>query len=236
MDNAENLHFDCDFPIPIEVLDLMVNSNNSEEHKKEAERFVCISSEDRDLMLDKAIPKSTKNKEKWAMGIFRKWNEFRNVTILDGRRQGLMMIKDIAEWNANEWNFVLKEFILEVRKEDGTLYNASSIKDIYGMLHYYIAHTLKQTISLWKDVDFVESRNSLSLAMMEATSSGKVAGINASAPISDDTESMFWENGSLGMDHPKNLSYVLVYLLGKHFALRGGVELHEVTYGRELEI
>ena len=55
-------------------------------------------------------------------------------------------------------------------------------------------------------------------------------------PIPHETEIHFWSSGVLGVDDPKKLLFALVFYVGKHFALRGGTELHSLKYNHEIKL
>ena len=167
---------------------------------------------------------------------FFEWHEARQNAILNNKRCGLMVLKEPKEWTAGDWNYLLKEFVFEVRKENSESYTASSIKDLFSMLSHYIKYTLKNNINLWTDTEIQEARTALDAAMKNVTKQGKVSGLNASQPIPFDIEMKLWSIGMLGVNHPKNLIFTLIYYIGKHFAIRGGCELHRLKVQNELNL
>ena len=50
-------------------------------------------------------------------------------------------------------------------------------------------------------------------------------------PITEDEENILWSSGVLGGDTPQKLLYTVFYLIGLHFALRGGIEHRNLRRG-----
>ncbi|PAA85249.1 hypothetical protein BOX15_Mlig005367g15 [Macrostomum lignano] len=201
-----------------------------------SDRFATLSTDEIQGKLDAAIPPNTRRKELWAVRIFDQWFEQRHNRILHGDTTGLLVLKERHEWNACDWNYLLKMFILEVRKVDGTKYNATTLRDIFSMMQHYLQYTLKKELNLWKDAACRDARMALDAAMKEATREGLVPGTNASSPIPATLEEELWQKGRLATTSPKLLLFTLVFYLGKQFALRGGTELHGLRYSCEIQL
>lgn len=169
--------------IDIVNLDNVIQSNSS--------RFVSLSNDEREKILSNAIPKSTKQKENWAIKIFQSWHKKRQEDILNGTRKGLMVLKDMSDWTGSDWNVLLKEFLLEVRKENGEKYVSSSLKDLFSMLQHHVQYSLEKNISFWNDAELRESRRVLDAAMKDSTTSGFVSGINLNIIYNNKTYQKF---------------------------------------------
>ena len=139
-------------------------------------RFPTLSADDRIKIIENSIPVNTRKKEKWAIKIFTEWHEKRKEEILNNNREGLLVLKDISEWTSSDWNLLLEEFILEVRKENGEKYTPSSLKDIFSMLQHYTQYTLRNSINFWQDTDLKNSRMALDAAMKDSVKCGFVSG------------------------------------------------------------
>ena len=78
----------------------------------------------------------------------------------------------------------------------------------------------------WKLLDeseFRYMRNVLDNTMKERTAQG--LGVRQSSSISSlGQEEILFNSGSLGQDSPDQLLRTVIYMLGLHLALRGGVE------------
>ena len=78
----------------------------------------------------------------------------------------------------------------------------------------------------WKLLDghsFKKLRNVLDNVMKQRTASGLGVRVSSSV-ISLEQENVMFQNGILGGDNPKMLLNTVIYMMGLHFALRGGVE------------
>lgn len=197
-------------------------------------RFARFSDEEIARKIDDAVPQNTRRKEQWAVTIFNEWRNERQNSILRNESGGLLVTTPIEEWNHSEWNYLLRRFVLEVRKKDGQKYNATSLKDLFGMLQHYVSFTLKKDFSFWKGPAFAEARQALDAAMKETVRDGNIPGQRASQPISGDIEMELWERGDLGTATPKQLLFTLIFYVGKNFALRGGTELHQLQYNKDI--
>lgn len=147
-----------------------------------------------------------------------------------------MVLKEVNEMSKADFNFLLKFFVLEVRKKDGERYGASSLKDFVSMLQYHLQAVLKRNWSIWKDAEFIETRQALDIAMKESTKEGKGAGLRKANAIPNDAEERLWSEGILGLSTPTKLQNALLWLVGLHFALRGGSELRDIEFEKQVRL
>ena len=100
--------------------------------------------EERELIVEKAIPSSTKYKNKWAVTIFGEWQISWSVKapVLDpgGLFKGYDLHKvvqlstSIEEMDAVTLNYWLSKFVMEVAKKSGERYPP---KTVYGIINNY---------------------------------------------------------------------------------------------------
>ena len=229
-DYLQNVSFDAtlDFDCDLDNILSYSPASESQSSAKPVERFVNLSKDEQKEVLDARTPIATTKKVNWATKLFFGWHHQRLQLILNCKKEGMMVLKEAKDWTPGDWNMLLKEFFLEVRKENKEKYTASSLKDIFTMLQYYCQNNLNNNINFWTNSDLREARISLDASMKKSTREGKVSGLRACEPISKDMELKFWSSEMLGTDHPKKLIFTLMYYLGKHFALRGGTEMHRL--------
>ena len=84
-------------------------------------------------------------------------------------------------------------------------------------------------IDFFTDSKFRILRNTLNARMKLLTRAGIGVEKNRSEPISVDEEEILWSKGMLGNSSPDILRDTMVYMCGLYFALRGGMELRQLT-------
>ena len=121
-----------------------------------------------------------------------------------------------------ELSFALSRFITEVKKLDNTDYPPNTIRELVIMIQMH----LHQNGVYWKLLDgecFQSLRNVLDNLMKQRTAMG--LGVRQSSSIITlDHENRMFECGALGKNDPETLLRTVIYMLGLHLALRGGVE------------
>uniref|UniRef100_A0A1I8H6L5 DUF3504 domain-containing protein n=1 Tax=Macrostomum lignano TaxID=282301 RepID=A0A1I8H6L5_9PLAT len=100
----------------------------------------------------------------------------------------------------------------------------------------YLVNECGKLWSLWKDVEFNESRRVLDASMKMSTRDGKGSGLRHAGPVPSSIEEKLWSEGVLGSDSPRQLVSSAVWGVGKHFALRGGSELRDLEYNRQIQL
>ena len=70
-----------------------------------------LTDNDIDAMINDKIPIGTKNKEKWAINVFKQWLNERNR---QGLINGMHVFKDVDDLLETELDYLLSFFILEV--------------------------------------------------------------------------------------------------------------------------
>ena len=111
-------------------------------------------------------------------------------------------------------------FVNEVRRHDQKEFPGETLKQIVIMLQLYLE---KQGLS-WKLIDdpkMAKFRNTLDNIMKRRAAQG-LGHRDSSLSIDLDDEDKLWEEGILGNSDPDQLRDTLFFLLGIHFALRGG--------------
>ena len=154
------------------------------------------------------------------MNAFKDWLRARQNNGLIG---GSHFFKTFEEMSKGDLNSQLEYFVFEVRKSNGKKYPASSLRDLFQGIGYYITTILKRDWRIFNDSEFVGARKALNAAMIE-TNKEKVeaSGRGPAEAISKEQEEKLWNGGLLGNDSPRKLLRTLFFLVGKFFGLRGG--------------
>lgn len=179
------------------------------------------------------VPDNTRKKMSWAVRLFHDWQHFRIVkqTTTASTSSDVLVYKPLEEMEKNELNFMLPLFLFDAKKKNGDPYPSKSLYDLFAMLNYYVQKELHRPWSLFKDVEFIQARRALEARMKEIAKAGHVSGNRKAQLISTEYEAQMWSAGTLGSDSPTVLLNTVIYLLGLHFALRGGEELRRLRYG-----
>lgn len=187
-----------------------------------------LTEDDLNAMLNSSIPDGTKQKEKWAMNIFKKWLCERNNK---GIINGMHVFKEVDELLDTELDYLVSFFILEVRNEKGERYKSSSLKNMIAMIQHYYNSYLHKGWSIFQDKNFQRTRNSLDLAMKQSRQAGCDRLKKQAEVVNEEHEEMFWKKGLLGSDTPRKLVETLLFLIGKNFALRSRDEHRRLQVG-----
>ena len=120
-----------------------------------SERFrVPKTSSQENVLINDAVPASTKYKNKWAEGIFSEWRRLREVEVpvLDcgglfkdyDLHKATALSADIARMDAQSPKYWLSKFVMEVAKMSGGRYPPKTVYGIICALERY----LEEKISL----------------------------------------------------------------------------------------
>ena len=125
-------------------------------------------------------------------------------------------------FNKSDLAFALSYFIRKIKKLNGDEYPPNTLKEIVVMIQMY----LHENGLYWKLLDeqvFINLHNVLDNTMKERTAQG--LGVTVSSDvISLEQEMQLFAKGILGDDSPQKLLDTVIYMLGLHLALHGGVE------------
>ena len=114
-----------------------------------SERFrVPKTSFQENVLVNDAVPASTKYKNKWAVSIFAKWQRLREVQVPVLDCGGLFkdydlhkvtaLSADIAGMDALSLNYWLSKFVMEVAKKSGGRYPSKTVYGIICALKRYL--------------------------------------------------------------------------------------------------
>ena len=122
----------------------------------------------------------------------------------------------------DDLSYALCHFVREIRKVNGSEYPPNTIRELVIMIQMY----LNECGLFWKLLDwpqFINLRNVVDNTMEKKHSMG--LGVRNSAEvISLQEENKMFESGVLGEDMLVKLLRTVIYMIGLHCALRGGIE------------
>lgn len=190
-------------------------------------RFTPVSHEEIEQRNQNVVPINTQKKIRWAIKILQDWQVIQTESPAN---------KNLTAMNQEEMASVIEKFIFEIKKKNGDEYPPKTIYEIYSAINYYFVNDLKLGWSLFKDTAFHKVRKAVETRMKENARKGLTSGNNKSMYISKEIEEEMWVNGILGSETPSKLVNTLIYLIGLHFALRGGEELRRLRVGKFSQI
>ena len=163
-----------------------------------------------------------RKKMRWAVNLYSEWRRSRISYVGCADEIVKANLELLHSFDQREMCYSLSRFIREIRRLDGKEYPPNTLREIVICIQMF----LHENMILWKLLDhpqFVALRNVLDNTMKERHREG--LGVRQSAEIITlSHENRMFETGVLGTDAPDQLLNTVIYVVGMHFALRGGVE------------
>ena len=171
-----------------------------------------------DLTKKQFAPKS-KTKIMWVVNLYSEWRRSR-IGLVGCTPQILNANLETFAFSKQDLCYSMSRFIREVKKLDGSDYPPNTVRDLVLMVY------LHQNSLNWKLLDneeFTDLHNVLDNTMKERHMQG--LGVRKSSDIiSLQSEGRMFNQGILGDENPQQLLNTVIYMIGLHCALRGGVE------------
>ena len=159
---------------------------------------------------------------KWAVGLYNDWLEYRLRLQSTPVEIGRTDLNFVGSFTQDDLCFSLSRFIREIKRIDGSEYPLNTLREIIVMVQMH----LNENDVYWKLLEnekFLGLRNVVDNTMKERT----VQGLDlrrSSEVISLSQEGLLFNSGALGDSEPLQLLHTVIYMMGLHLALRGGVE------------
>ena len=200
-----------------ECSELLCSKKNKKRVFKEPENDEKIGD-----MTKKQFAPESKRKIRWAVNLYNEWRCHRLENPLCPLEIIQANLKVTDQFEKGDLAFSLARFVREVRKLDGNEYPPNTVREIVIMIQMY----LHENSLNWKLLDedkFLGLRNVVDNTMKERHALGM--GVKKSSEIITlDNERQMFRCGALGEDSPVQLLKTVIYMIGLHCALRGGVE------------
>lgn len=180
-----------------------------------------------DEKIRESVPKSTVYKDTWAVNMFEQWRYERNARVAcfpasEGNSK-LVPTANLEQMTPEELNSTLALFILEARKANGEKYPPKTLHGIVAAIQHYLKREGRE-FKFFTNPIFSKLMGSLDAAMKQVSAEGLGSAKRQAQVISLEEEELLWSKGILGEQTPQQLLDTVIYLLGLHFALRGGKE------------
>ena len=158
----------------------------------------------------------------WAVTMCNEWRQNRLAQPGTERQIIDANLELLQSFGPGDLCFALSRFIREVCKIDGNEFPPKTVREIIVMIQMY----LHENSIYWKlldQVEFISLRNVVDNTMKERHAMGLDVR-QSSDIISIRHEDVLFQKGILGEENPMQLLRTLVYMIGLHCALRGGIE------------
>ena len=90
------------------------------------ERFRSVSNEEKQSLIQKAVPMNTQKRNKWAINIFQKWHEWKKKEWAE--KGGITVLNDLDLMSSADLDYMLKDFIVNIRKENKEEYPPNTLR------------------------------------------------------------------------------------------------------------
>ena len=156
------------------------------------------------------------------MNMFDQWHLDRLKNVLVASEIRNCDLSFVKYFSKSDLCYCLVRFITEVKKLDKTDFPGKTLREIVIMIQMHL-HESGLYWKLLDDVEFKSLRNILDNTMKDRHAKG--LGVRQSCDIiSLNHENLMFERNALGEENPEQLLRTVIYMLGLHLALRGGVE------------
>ncbi|ESO98023.1 hypothetical protein LOTGIDRAFT_174460 [Lottia gigantea] len=179
------------------------------------ERFQTqVSQFEIDTLIHSQTNANTRKNTKWSLNIFNEWRKCRS--------KGDNDIPELQDMTAEELDYWLQRFIVELRKMNGDEYSPKSVYYIIcGLMRHLKDHNISINILEEADTRFLLTRKVLDAKMKELVSQGVGCKPKTADPVSNEDEYKLWNSGVFGFTNSTSLQYTVFFYACKLFGLRG---------------
>ena len=172
------------------------------------------------------VPTNTMSNTRWAENNFVTWARERNKCVPDDP----VPLDLLRSQDANLVNKNLCRFILETRREDGNPYPPGTLRSLLSALNR-IMQANKAPFSIYdkRDLRFRDLMKTMDSVSSELHRQGIGAQRKHASVITQDDETMLWEQRRLGDTSPRLLQHTVFVYCGLQFCLRGIQEQYDMT-------
>ena len=167
----------------------------------------------------------------WALRTFNEWAMARNNRRVEFSEDAHSKIyHSIEKMSTEDLSYWLSKFVMEVRKINGQCYPPKTLLSIVMGLQSYLCQERQIRLNFLVDKDFESFRQVLDSEMKRLSATGLGTTSKQAEVITKEQEDSLWASKLLGDYSPLVLLRTIVYLNGKHFALRSGAEHHSLRF------
>ena len=193
-------------------------------HFKKKERvFKDVESEDKiNNLSNKQFAEQSRRKIRWAVNLYCQWRLNRMNDSCCPSQISRANLDFVFAVQQEDLAYSLARFLREVKRVDGKDYPPNTLRELVIMIQMFL-HEKGIFWRLLEQLVFQFMRNVLDNTMKERTALGLEVR-QSSSIISLAHEDVLFQTGALGEQNPEQLLRTIIYMLGLHLALWGGVE------------
>ena len=192
----------------------------------EGKRFKTFCTDaDTNTWQKEAVPKNTRKHTSWGVNVYVDWARSRNENSKDFEPENLKYPyapDDLSSLSVEEINYWLSKFCVDVRQRNGEEYRHEVLYSLFCAINRVIRES-KPGLVLFKSPELKPLQNVLDGRLKYLQSKQDPFRKKASA-VSENDEEKLWLSGALGTHSPRVLLDILMFMVRKIFALRGGEE------------
>lgn len=147
----------------------------------------------------------------------------------EGQSTSTMEFKNLDQYDLESLPDALCRFFMVVQRNDGKIYNASSINAYYRALARVLKNRETNPVDISQDIRFSKVTAVMKSRCTQAAKDGQRPGINASHCLSDEDIKTVFETGSLTRENPRGLVSLVHYLAMTSFGCRAQDECRNIT-------
>ena len=225
---------------------LETNQTNCVLPNEAERRKTCENGADRNISLvgddeleklkQTRIPVNTNINTKWAVRTWSDWakerNKLQKIEELEGKYT--VVNPDILKLQKTELNYWFSKLVVEVRKKKcpGACYPPNTLYQLCCGLLRYLRDNGWPALNIFTDPCFKHFQDCLDAEMKRLTRIGLGSEVKEARAFTEDQENKLWNEGILGDQSPQVLLDTMVFLIGKHFALRSGKEHRSLRFSQ----
>ena len=190
-----------------EVMNQQIQTDKLDQYLKPQNshsQFTNVTDEQLETVSKGLIPKGTKARNKWAIGLYAKWESNRFVLSGDNQTFPIPKANELKHASSQQLDYWLAKFIFEMSKSDGTRCPRDSLVSIVAEINTHLKE--ERTIDLFKNDDFRHFRSVLDAACIESSRNGVGIQRKQAEVITADEEELMWTRKVLGGHSPRALS------------------------------
>lgn len=165
------------------------------------------------------IPANTQKQTNWALGVWNGWSRHRGFT------------EPIQSLQLAVLNDQLCRFLVEVNRQDGSPYPATTIYQIVSALQRHLRETGRPELNILDqhNLAFTQARQVLDGCMKQLTTSGVGSVKKQAQPLTSDQEHRLWQCGLFSIETADGMLNAVFWYNCKCFGLRGGDEHRDLV-------
>ena len=188
-------------------------------------RFGAIGNEsDLSKVREERVPTQTRANTKWAVSVWVAWAENRNSKYNISVSEFDQVPIQLNDVRAEELNFWMSYFYLEVRKRNGEKYPPNTLYQLAcGLLRHLRDDCGRYDLNILDEhnPNFVSSWQVLDGIMKKSHTEGLGCNPKQKQAVSPEHEKLLWDSGSINLVTALGLSYAVFFYNCKCFGLRG---------------